>query len=69
MAAIAEASRSSGGQVRRADVVAALRALTFQGIAYAKPVQWTENGDNKSAVIFVNVVEGDRFKQIDQIGD
>jgi hypothetical protein len=32
-------------------------------------VQWTEKGDNKSAVIFVNVVEADRFKQIDQIGD
>jgi branched-chain amino acid transport system substrate-binding protein len=69
MAAIAEASKSRGGQPSRADVVAALRALSFQGIAYAKPVQWTEKGDNKSAVIFVNVVEGDRFKQIDQIGE
>ena len=69
MAAIAEASKSSRGQLSRTDVVAALRALTFQGIAYAKPVQWTEKGDNKSAVIFVNVVEGDRFKQIDQIGN
>jgi branched-chain amino acid transport system substrate-binding protein len=69
MAAIAAASKSSGGQLNRADVVAALRALSFQGIAYAKPVQWTEKGDNKSAVIFVNVVEADRFKQIDQIGD
>jgi hypothetical protein len=27
--------------------VAALRKLTFQGIAYARPVQWTEKGDNK----------------------
>jgi hypothetical protein len=46
-----------------------LRKLTFQRIAYARPVQWTEKGDNKSAVIFINVVEGDRFKQIDQIGE
>jgi branched-chain amino acid transport system substrate-binding protein len=69
MAAIAETSKSSRGQLSRADVVAALRALSFQGIAYAKPVQWTEKGDNKAAVIFVNVVDGDRFKQIDQIGD
>jgi branched-chain amino acid transport system substrate-binding protein len=69
MAAIAAASKSSKGQLNRADVVEALRGLSFQGIAYAKPVQWTEKGDNKSAVIFVNVVEGDRFKQIDQIGD
>jgi branched-chain amino acid transport system substrate-binding protein len=69
MAAIAEAARRSKGTPTRADVVAALRGLTFQGIAYAKPVAWTEKGDNKSAVIFVNVVEGDHFRQIDQIGD
>ena len=53
----------------RADVVDALRNLTFQGIAYARPVQWTAKGDNKSAVIFINAVEGDHFKQIDQIGE
>ena len=53
----------------RADVVAALRKLTFQGIAYVKPVQWTEKGDNKSAVIFVNAVEGDHFEPVDQIGE
>jgi branched-chain amino acid transport system substrate-binding protein len=69
MAAIAEAATARQGVPTRADVVAALRKLTFQGIAYARPVQWTEKGDNKSAVIFVNVVEGDHFKQIDQIGD
>jgi branched-chain amino acid transport system substrate-binding protein len=28
-----------------------------------------EKGDNKSAVIFVNVVEGDHFKPVDQIGE
>jgi hypothetical protein len=39
------------------------------GIAYARPVHWTEKGDNKSAVIFVNAVEGDHFKPIDQIGE
>ena len=69
MAAIAEAAKEKQGLPTRADVVAALRKLTFQGIAYAKPVRWTENGDNKSAVIFVNSVEGDHFKQIDQIGE
>jgi branched-chain amino acid transport system substrate-binding protein len=67
--AIAEAARDKQGILARADVVAALRKLTFQGIAYAKPVQWTEKGDNKSAVIFINAVEGDHFKQIDQIGE
>ncbi|MCP3462126.1 MULTISPECIES: branched-chain amino acid ABC transporter substrate-binding protein [unclassified Bradyrhizobium] len=69
MAAITEAAKAKEGLPTRADVVAALRKLTFQGIAYAKPVQWTEKGDNKSAVIFVNVVEGDHFKQVDQIGE
>jgi branched-chain amino acid transport system substrate-binding protein len=69
MVAIAEAAKAKQGVPTRADVVAGLRKLTFQGIAYAKPVQWTEKGDNKSAVIFINVVEGDHFKQIDQIGE
>ncbi|MBV9563201.1 MAG: branched-chain amino acid ABC transporter substrate-binding protein, partial [Bradyrhizobium sp.] len=69
MAAIADAARAGQGMPSRGDVVAALRKLTFPGIAYAAPVQWTEKGDNRSAVIFVNEVEGDHFKQIDQIGE
>jgi branched-chain amino acid transport system substrate-binding protein len=69
MVAIAEAATVKQGSPTRADVVAALRKLTFQGIAYARPVQWTEKGDNTSAVIFINVVEGDHFKQIDQISE
>jgi len=69
MAAIDEAAKAKQGSPTRADVVAALRKVTFQGIAYAKPVQWTEKGDNKAAVIFVNAVEGDHFKPIDQIGE
>ncbi|MBR0801387.1 branched-chain amino acid ABC transporter substrate-binding protein [Bradyrhizobium jicamae] len=69
MVAIADAAKAKAGVPTRADVVAALRKLTFQGIAYAKPVQWNEKGDNKSAVIFVNAVEGDHFKPIDQIGE
>ena len=69
MAAIAEAGTRTNGAPARTDVVAAMRRLTFQGIAYAKPVAWTAKGDNTSAVIFVNAVEGDRFRQIDQISD
>jgi branched-chain amino acid transport system substrate-binding protein len=69
MAAIADAAKARQGTPSRGDVVEALRKLTFPGIAYAAPVQWTEKGDNKSAVIFVNEVEGDHFKQIDQIGE
>jgi branched-chain amino acid transport system substrate-binding protein len=69
MAAISEAAKAKEGLPTRADVVAALRKLTFQGIAYTRPVAWTEKGDNKAAVIFVNVVEGDHFQQVDQIGE
>jgi branched-chain amino acid transport system substrate-binding protein len=69
MVAVAEAANAKQDIPTRADVVAALRKLTFQGIAYARPVQWTEKGDNKSAVIFINVVEGDHFKRVDQIGE
>jgi branched-chain amino acid transport system substrate-binding protein len=69
IAAIGEAAKFGKAATTRADVIATLRGLTFEGIAYAKPVQWAEKGDNKSAVIFVNVVEGHRFKPIDQISD
>ncbi len=68
MAAIEAAAKAKGGLPARADVVAALKGMTFQGIAYAAPVSWDAKGDNKAAVIFVNDVDGDRFREIDQIG-
>ena len=40
---------------------------SFQGVAYARPVTWDAKGDNRAAVIFLNVVEGDRFKEIGQV--
>jgi branched-chain amino acid transport system substrate-binding protein len=67
-AAIEAAAKAKQGMPTRAEIVAALKAIRFQGIAYAKPVMWNEKGDNTGAVIFVNVVEGDHFKEIDQIG-
>lgn len=51
----------------RAEVLAALRPLRFQGIAYARPVEWDAKGDNKGAVIFVNVVDGERFREVAEI--
>jgi branched-chain amino acid transport system substrate-binding protein len=68
MAAIETAAKAKGAMPSRADVLAALKAIKFQGIAYAKPVEWSEKGDNLAAVIFVNKVVGDRFEEIDQIG-
>ena len=48
-------------------MVAALRRLHYQGIAYVRPVEWDAKGDNMAAVIFLNVVEGDRFKEVGEI--
>jgi branched-chain amino acid transport system substrate-binding protein len=46
-----------------------MKATRFQGIAYARPAQWNAKGDNVAAVIFVNVVENGRFKEIDEIAE
>jgi branched-chain amino acid transport system substrate-binding protein len=67
MAAIEQAASARKAVPSRAEVLAAMRATRFQGIAYARPAQWNSKGDNTAAVIFVNVVEGGRFKEIDQI--
>jgi branched-chain amino acid transport system substrate-binding protein len=69
MTAIAAAAWAKQALPSRVEVLAALKAIKFQGIAYAKPVHWNAKGDNLAAVIFVNAVEGGRFKQIDQIAD
>jgi branched-chain amino acid transport system substrate-binding protein len=68
IAAIEDAAKAKGAAPSRADVLAALKTIKFQGIAYAKPVEWSDKGDNLSAVIFVNKVDGDKFEEIDQIG-
>jgi branched-chain amino acid transport system substrate-binding protein len=68
-AAIETAARAKQGAPSRAEVLAALKPITFQGIAYAKPVKWNAKGDNVAAVIFVNTVEENHFKEIDQIGE
>jgi branched-chain amino acid transport system substrate-binding protein len=65
--AIEQAARGKSGPPTRADVLAALRPLRFQGIAYARPVEWDTRGDNKGAVIFVNVVDGERFREVAEI--
>jgi branched-chain amino acid transport system substrate-binding protein len=67
LAAIKEAAAASGGLPTRGEVIRALRGLHYQGLAYAQPVEWDAKGDNVAAVIFVNSVEGDRFKEIGEI--
>ena len=65
--AIETAAKAKGAMPTRDEVVAALRASRFQGIAYARPVTWDAKGDNTSAVIMLNVVEGDHFKEIGEV--
>ena len=65
--AIETAAKVTGAMPTRGEVLAALRALHFQGIAYSRPVTWDAKGDNTAAVIFLNVVEGDHFKEIGEV--
>ena len=67
LAAVEQAAAAKKAVPTRAEVLAAMRATRLQGIAYARPAQWNPKGDNVAAVIFVNVVEGGRFKEIDEI--
>jgi branched-chain amino acid transport system substrate-binding protein len=68
MTAIEAAAAKKGGMPDRVDVLAALKDIKFQGVAYAAPEAFDAKGDNIAAVIFVNDVDGDRFREIDQIG-
>jgi branched-chain amino acid transport system substrate-binding protein len=67
LAAIEQVATTADGMPTRAAVVDAVKAAKFQGIAYARPVEWDKKGDNTGGVIFVNVVDGDHFREIDQI--
>jgi hypothetical protein len=37
-------------------------------MACARPVTWEAKGDNAAAVIFRNAVEGDKFKEVAEVG-
>jgi branched-chain amino acid transport system substrate-binding protein len=67
LVAIRRAADAKGALPTRTDVMSALRTLRYQGIAYARPVEWDTKGDNMAAVIFLNTVEGDQFKEIGEI--
>jgi branched-chain amino acid transport system substrate-binding protein len=67
LVAIRRAADAKGALPTRTDVMSALRALRYQGIAYARPVEWDTKGDNMAAVIFLNTVEGGQFKEIGEI--
>jgi branched-chain amino acid transport system substrate-binding protein len=67
MAAIEQAAAAKKAVPTRTEVLAALRATRFRGIAYAGPAQWNPKGDNVAALIFVNAVEDGRFWEVDEI--
>jgi branched-chain amino acid transport system substrate-binding protein len=67
LSAIEQAAAASEGLPARCDVVAAMRCLRFEGVAYRKPVSWDEEGDNRAAVTALNVVEGGQFRQIAEV--
>jgi branched-chain amino acid transport system substrate-binding protein len=67
LSAIEAAAGAKGRLPARDEVLDALHRMQFQGIAYARPVTWDAKGDNTAAVIFLNVVEGDHFKEIAEV--
>ena len=48
MSAIEAGAKAKGGPPTRADVLAALKGLAFQGVAYAAPVVWDAKGDART---------------------
>jgi len=54
MSAIEAAAKAKSGLPERADILVALKAVKFQGVAYAAPEAFDAKGDDIAAVIFVN---------------
>ncbi|MFL5495028.1 MAG: branched-chain amino acid ABC transporter substrate-binding protein [Gemmatimonadales bacterium] len=52
----------------RAEVVAAMRTVRFQGVAYSRVLEWDAKGDNRASVTVLNVVEHHRFREIAELG-
>lgn len=67
--AIDRAAATAGAIPSRHDVVAAVRAARFRGIAYRDPVIWDERGENLAAVTALYDIEGNRFHQVAEIAN
>ena len=66
--AIDRAATAKGAVPGRAEVVAAMRAVPFQGIAYSRLLAWDAKGDNRASVTVLNVVDHHRFREIAELG-
>jgi branched-chain amino acid transport system substrate-binding protein len=62
--AIESAAKNLSRLPDRSAVVSAVRALKFNGIAYALPTEWDSKGDNKAAVTALYEVNADGFRQV-----
>ena len=59
--------KAKSGLPERADILAALKAVKFQGVAYAAPEAFDAKGDDIAAVIFVNDgATSTAFREIDR---
>jgi branched-chain amino acid transport system substrate-binding protein len=66
--AIDRAATAKGAVPGRAEVVAAMRAVPFQGVAYSRLLAWDTKGDNRASVTVLNLVEHHRFREIAELG-
>ncbi len=67
LAAIERAAESHGRPPNRQEIVATMRASPFQGIAYHRPIEWDDKGDNVAATTALYVVKDRQFRQIAEI--
>jgi branched-chain amino acid transport system substrate-binding protein len=63
-----ETAALDDGVPSRAQVLAAMRRIRFEGIAYRQPVEWDRKGDNLAAVTALHVIDGGRYKQVAESG-
>jgi branched-chain amino acid transport system substrate-binding protein len=66
--AIDRAATAKGAFPDRAEVVAAMRDVRFQGVAYSRLLEWDAKGDNRASVTVLNVVDHHRFREIAELG-
>jgi branched-chain amino acid transport system substrate-binding protein len=66
--AIDRAATAKGAVPGRAEVVAAMRDVRFQGVAHSRLLAWDAKGDNRAAATVLNVVERGRFREIAELG-
>jgi branched-chain amino acid transport system substrate-binding protein len=67
LCAIEGVAGAIAGIPTRQQVVAAVRDISFEGIAYPDLVEWDDKGDNRAALTALNTVERGRFREVAEI--